>query len=63
MRNVPSLETVERDYAPQGVRFYYVYKALAHPEYNGYVAPYTLEDRLMHVAEAERTLGSRIPWL
>ena len=45
------------------MRFYYVYKALAHPEHNGYLTPYTLEERLMHVAEAERTLGSRIPWL
>ena len=43
--------------------FYYVYKALAHPEHDGYVKAFTLEERLMHIAEAERTLGSRIPWL
>lgn len=61
--NVPGLETIERDYSPKGVRFYYVYKALAHPEYNNYVTPYTLEERLMHAREAERVLGSRIPWL
>ena len=52
-----------RDYAPRGVRFYYIYKALAHPEHDGYVQPFTLEERLMHVREAERTLGSQIPWL
>ena len=57
------METVERDYAPQGVRFYYVYKALAHPERDGYVTAFTLKERLMHVREAERRLGSRIPWL
>ncbi len=57
------METLERDYAPQGVRFYYVYKALAHPEYDGYVQAFTLKERLMHVQEAERRLGSRIPWL
>ncbi len=57
------METVERDYAPQGVRFYYVYKALAHPERDGYVEAFTLKERLMHVREAERRLGSRIPWL
>ncbi len=57
------METVERDYAPQGVRFYYVYKALAHPERDGYVQAFTLKERLMHVREAERRLGSRIPWL
>ena len=45
------------------MRFYYVYKALAHPEHDGYVKAFTLKERLMHVQEAERRLGSRIPWL
>ncbi|MBW3601010.1 MAG: protein-disulfide reductase DsbD N-terminal domain-containing protein [Planctomycetes bacterium] len=63
MRKVPGLETIYRDYAPRGVQFYYVYKSLAHPEHNGYVQPFTLAERLMHVAEAERTIGSEIPWL
>lgn len=57
------METIERDYSPKGVKFYYVYKALAHPEYDGYVTPYSLEERLMHLKEAERRLGSRITWL
>jgi len=57
------VETIERDYSPKGVQFYYVYKSLAHPEYNNYIAPFTLEERLLHVSEAKRTLGSRIPWL
>ncbi|MGI9473304.1 MAG: hypothetical protein ACR2NZ_17310 [Rubripirellula sp.] len=57
------METVERDYAPKGVKFLYIYKALAHPETNGYVAPFNLKERLMHVAEAKRTLGSQIPWI
>ena len=57
------METIERDYRPQGVQFYYLYKQLAHPELDHYVDPYTLEERLMHVAQAERQLGSRIPWI
>ncbi len=57
------METVERDFAPKGVKFYYIYKSLAHPENNGYVAPFDLKERLMHVAEAKRTLGSRIEWI
>ena len=57
------METVRHDYAPKGVRFYYIYKALAHPETNGYVKPISLEERLMHVKEAELKLGSKIPWL
>lgn len=63
MRNVSSLETIERDYSPQGVKFYYIYKALAHPETNGYITPFTLAERLMHVAEAKRTLGTRFQWI
>jgi hypothetical protein len=54
---------VQRDYAPKGVKFYYIYKALAHPENDGYVQPFTLKERLMHVKEAQRTLGSDIPWI
>lgn len=45
------------------MKFYYVYKALAHPEQNGYVTPFTLEERLMHVAEAKKQLGTRINWI
>ena len=41
----------------------YLYKALAHPELNGYVNPVTLEERLMHIEEAKRTLGSEISWI
>lgn len=54
---------MERDFSSKGVKFYYIYKALAHPENNGYVTPFNLKERLMHVAEAKRTLGSRIPWI
>ena len=57
------METVQRDYQPQGVKFYYVYKALAHPENNGYITPFDIKERLMHVDEAKRTLGSKIPWI
>ncbi|HUG68173.1 MAG TPA: hypothetical protein VMM76_10505 [Pirellulaceae bacterium] len=57
------METISRDYAPKGVKFYYIYKALAHPETNGYVTPFTLAERLLHIKEAERKLGSEIPWI
>lgn len=57
------METIYRDYSPKGVRFVYLYKALAHPELNGYINPITLDERLMHIAEAKRTLGSEIPWI
>ncbi len=43
--------------------FYYIYKPLAHPEYNNYIAPVTIEERLMHVEEAKRVLGTQFNWL
>ncbi len=46
-----------------GVKFFYIYKSLAHPETNGFVTPFNLEERLMHIAEAQRTLGSRFGWI
>lgn len=60
------METIYRDYAPKGVNFYYIYKiykTLAHPELDGYIEPFSLEERLMHVKEAQRTLGSEITWI
>lgn len=63
MRKVPGLEALQRDYGPKGVKFYYVYKALAHPELHGYVTPYTLQERLAHVREARRRLRTQIPWI
>ena len=63
MSNVSRVETIERDYTPKGVQFYYLYKQLAHPELNHYIDPFTLEERLMHVRQAEVQLGSRIPWI
>ena len=57
------METIYRDYAPKGVKFIYLYKALAHPEMRGYIKPHTLEERLMHITEARRTLGSEITWI
>jgi hypothetical protein len=55
---------VHRDYASKGVKFFFVYKSLAHPELSGnYVQPFTLAERLAHASQAEKQLGSTIPWL
>jgi len=54
---------VKLDYQPKGVEFFYIYKPLAHPEYENYVSPFTIQERLMHVMEAKRRLGSSITWL
>ncbi|MEM8734042.1 MAG: hypothetical protein AAGG44_07465, partial [Planctomycetota bacterium] len=57
------MEATYRDYKDKGVDFYFVYKALAHPQGNGFVRPTTIEERLMHVREARKSLGTTIPWL
>jgi hypothetical protein len=63
LKNVSSLEAVQRDFGPQGVKFYYVYKTLAHPETNGFVQPFSLAERLMHVREAKQRLGTQFTWI
>ena len=57
------MEATYRDYKDKDVDFYFVYKALAHPQGNGFVRPTTIKERLMHVQEAKRSLGATIPWL
>ena len=57
------METIQRDYGPLGVQFYYIYKSLAHPGLYGYVTPFTLQERLRHIEEARQKLGSEIEWL
>jgi len=58
------MEAVYRDYGPLGVKFYFVYKSLAHPELVGdYVQAFTLEERLMQARRAGTELGATIPWL
>ncbi len=55
---------MNRDYKPKGVKFYFVYKSLAHPELAGnYVQPFTLKERLAHARQAEKQLGASIPWI
>ena len=55
---------MHRDYGPKGVKFFFIYKTLAHPELTGgYVQPFTLSERLAHARQADRQLGATIPWL
>ena len=58
------MEAVHRDYGPKGVKVFFIYKSLAHPELVGdYVQPFTLDERLAHARQAEKQLGATIPWL
>ncbi len=55
---------MHRDYGPKGVKFFFIYKSLAHPELAGdYIQPFTQDERLAHARQAEKQLGASIPWL
>lgn len=55
---------MHRDYGPKNVKFFFIYKTLAHPELTGnYVQPFTLEERLAQARQARKQLGSTIPWI
>ncbi len=56
------METIRHDYTDDA-EFIYIYKALAHPERNGYVTPTSLDERLLHIAEAKKNLGTQFTWL
>ncbi len=46
------------------MKFYFIYKSLAHPELvNDYVQPFTLEERQAHARQAQKQLGATIPWI
>jgi hypothetical protein len=64
MWNIAGLEAVHRDYSPKGVKFFFIYKALAHPELAGnFVQPFTQEERLAQARQAEKQFGTKIPWV
>lgn len=63
IRKVVGLEAVYRDYGPKNVRFYFIYKSLAHPERNGITQPITQDERIHQASEATKRLGNTIPFL
>jgi len=63
LSKLPALDAISEDYAGKGVRFHIVFGDLAHPEYETYLPPYSLEDRVALVAAVREKLASPIPWL
>ena len=62
--NIAGLEAVQRDYGPKDVKFFFIYKSLAHPELAGhYVQPFTIDERLLHAQQAKKQLDTEIPWI
>ena len=52
-----------RDFQDMGIRFFLVYKSVAHPGLEGFVEPFTIEERIKHVRAAKLKFGCSIPWL
>lgn len=52
-----------RDYRDKDVQFYYVYKAIQHPEINNFVSAFSIQERVKHIAEAKRLMQTEIPWI
>ena len=63
LRNISGLEAIYNDYKEKDVEFFYIYKALAHPERDGLVQPISLEERLKHIALAKKKYDTKMPWL
>ena len=57
------METVYRDYSSKGVKFFYLYKKLAHPGFNDYIDPLTIEERLLHLKVAQKKLATDFTWI
>ena len=56
------VEAVHADYKNK-VNFYFLYHVLAHPENRGFIQPMTIDERFMHIDEAKRSLGTKVPWI
>jgi hypothetical protein len=57
-------EAVAHDYRDDDtIRFLYLYKTLAHPENDGFVQPFTLEERRMQASLAAARLKTAIPFI
>lgn len=51
-----------RDYGDK-VQFFYVYKTVEHPEVNGIVSAFNIEERLKHIAIAKEKFKTEIPFI
>jgi predicted outer membrane repeat protein len=61
--NYRNIEALAVDFKPLNVNFCYLYRALLHPENNGYLQPYNLNERAKHVQTAKSLLSTKTDWL
>ncbi len=58
-----SIEAAALDYTGKGVKFFYIYRYLTHPENNNYIQPFILRERVRQSRIAADLLHTRISWL
>ncbi len=63
IENYRTVEALARDFKQLDVQFFFLYGALAHPENNGYLRPFLLQERMRQVQLAKSLLLTRTPWL
>jgi hypothetical protein len=63
IENYRTIEAAARDYYPKGIRFYYIYRNLKHPENNGYLKPFDIRERARQSQLAKELLTTAVPWL
>ncbi len=63
IENYRNLEAVANDYKPLGAQFFYVYRAPLHPENNGYLQPFSIQERARQAQRATTLLKTKTPWL
>ena len=63
-RGYPEIEAASADYASKGVKFFYFYKSLRHPELDGYLQAQNISERLLQLVEARKKFGTKVimPW-
>jgi hypothetical protein len=63
IENYRNIEAAARDYYPKGVRFYYIYRHLKHPENNGYIKAIDIRERARQSQLSKELLVTSVPWL
>ena len=58
-----NIEAAARDFYPKGIRFYYIYRHLKHPENNSYIQPFQQKERARHAQLAKELLQTAVPWV
>ncbi len=62
IKNYRNIEALANDYASASVRFVYLYRALTHPENNGYIEPFNPLERARQAQLAHSLLKTRPDW-